>query len=308
MRCDGLVVATPQGSTGYNLANGGPVLAWGVEGYVVSFIAPHSLTARALVVAPGRRADDQQRVPRGAGRGPRRRPPDPRAPAGRGHPRRVRPQLRNARPAPGRVLLPPPARALRPPRALAAVSSVIFQPSSVGASVSRHAATRTSACTSSVRLTVILPDPQGGRALRVRAAAAELVGGGVARQLAGEIGPVRVERARVGLRVGGGRDLGGRVRNVSAAAAEQRQRAHQDRDEDRDHDDHQWARNTHLNESTRAGFVTELCRFCAESVSPEAQTRPIRRVPLVDPRSVLHELRVENLLLIERAELRLGQA
>jgi NAD+ kinase len=53
VRCDGLVVSTPAGSTGYNLANGGPVLAWGVEGYVVSFIAPHTLTARALVVAPG---------------------------------------------------------------------------------------------------------------------------------------------------------------------------------------------------------------------------------------------------------------
>jgi NAD+ kinase len=53
VRCDGLVAATPVGSTGYNLANGGPVLAWGVEGYVVSFIAPHTLTARALVVAPG---------------------------------------------------------------------------------------------------------------------------------------------------------------------------------------------------------------------------------------------------------------
>jgi NAD+ kinase len=52
VRCDGLVVATPAGSTGYNLANGGPVLAWGVEGYVVSFIAPHTLTARALVVGP----------------------------------------------------------------------------------------------------------------------------------------------------------------------------------------------------------------------------------------------------------------
>ena len=52
VRCDGLVVSTPAGSTGYNLANGGPVLAWGVEGYVVSFIAPHTLTARALVVAP----------------------------------------------------------------------------------------------------------------------------------------------------------------------------------------------------------------------------------------------------------------
>jgi NAD+ kinase len=52
VRCDGLVVATPAGSTGYNLANGGPVMAWGVEGFVVSFIAPHSLTARPLVVAP----------------------------------------------------------------------------------------------------------------------------------------------------------------------------------------------------------------------------------------------------------------
>lgn len=52
VRCDGLVIATPAGSTGYNLANGGPVLAWGVEGFAVSFIAPHSLTARALVVAP----------------------------------------------------------------------------------------------------------------------------------------------------------------------------------------------------------------------------------------------------------------
>lgn len=52
VRCDGLVVATPAGSTGYNLANGGPVMAWGVEGLAVSFIAPHSLTARALVVAP----------------------------------------------------------------------------------------------------------------------------------------------------------------------------------------------------------------------------------------------------------------
>jgi NAD+ kinase len=50
VRCDGLVASTPVGSTGYNLANGGPVLAWGVDGFVVSFIAPHTLTARALVV------------------------------------------------------------------------------------------------------------------------------------------------------------------------------------------------------------------------------------------------------------------
>lgn len=52
VRSDGLVVSSPPGSTGYNLANGGPVMAWGVEGYAVSFIAPHTLSARALVVSP----------------------------------------------------------------------------------------------------------------------------------------------------------------------------------------------------------------------------------------------------------------
>ena len=66
MRCDGLVAATPVGSTGYNLANQGPILAWGVKGYAVSYIAPHSLTARALVVAPG----DVLHVGNAAGREP----------------------------------------------------------------------------------------------------------------------------------------------------------------------------------------------------------------------------------------------
>jgi NAD+ kinase len=66
VRCDGLVAATPAGSTGYNLANGGPILAWGVEGYVVSFIAPHTLTARALVVAPA----DVLQIRNAAGREP----------------------------------------------------------------------------------------------------------------------------------------------------------------------------------------------------------------------------------------------
>jgi NAD+ kinase len=66
VRCDGLVAATPVGSTGYNLANQGPILAWGVKGYVVSYISPHSLTARALVVAPG----DVLHVGNAAGREP----------------------------------------------------------------------------------------------------------------------------------------------------------------------------------------------------------------------------------------------
>ena len=65
MRCDGLVVSTPAGSTGYNLANGGPVLAWGVEGFIVSFIAPHTLTARSLVVAPGDVLEVTMLAPRG---------------------------------------------------------------------------------------------------------------------------------------------------------------------------------------------------------------------------------------------------
>jgi len=63
VRCDGLVVSTAAGSTGYNLANGGPVLAWGVEGYVVSFIAPHTLTARALVAAPDDVLEVENRSP-----------------------------------------------------------------------------------------------------------------------------------------------------------------------------------------------------------------------------------------------------
>ena len=79
VRCDGLVVATPAGSTGYNLANGGPVMAWGVHGFVVSFIAPHSLTARALVVAPGDVLCGPQPLAGRGGRRHRRRPAGVRA-------------------------------------------------------------------------------------------------------------------------------------------------------------------------------------------------------------------------------------
>jgi NAD+ kinase len=50
--CDGLICATPAGSTAYNLSNGGPVLVWGLEAMVVTFVAPHSLHARPLVVGP----------------------------------------------------------------------------------------------------------------------------------------------------------------------------------------------------------------------------------------------------------------
>ena len=50
LSCDGAIVSTPSGSTAYNLSNGGPVLVWGLDAMVVTFIAPHSLHARPLVV------------------------------------------------------------------------------------------------------------------------------------------------------------------------------------------------------------------------------------------------------------------
>jgi NAD+ kinase len=52
--CDGVLCSTPSGSTGYNLSNGGPVLVWGLDAQAVTFIAPHSLHARPLVVPRGR--------------------------------------------------------------------------------------------------------------------------------------------------------------------------------------------------------------------------------------------------------------
>jgi len=51
--CDGMIAATPSGSTAYNLSNGGPVLVRGLDAMTVSFIAPHSLHVRPLVVPRG---------------------------------------------------------------------------------------------------------------------------------------------------------------------------------------------------------------------------------------------------------------
>jgi NAD+ kinase len=51
--CDGLICSSPSGSTAYNLSNGGPVLVWGLDAMAVTFVAPHSLHARPLVVPHG---------------------------------------------------------------------------------------------------------------------------------------------------------------------------------------------------------------------------------------------------------------
>lgn len=51
--CDGVICATPSGSTAYNLSNGGPVLVRGLDAMALTFIAPHSLHARPLVVSRG---------------------------------------------------------------------------------------------------------------------------------------------------------------------------------------------------------------------------------------------------------------
>jgi NAD+ kinase len=52
--CDGLICSTPSGSTAYNLSNGGPVLMWGIDAMATTFVAPHSLHARPLVVPRGK--------------------------------------------------------------------------------------------------------------------------------------------------------------------------------------------------------------------------------------------------------------
>jgi len=51
--CDGLICATPSGSTAYNLSSGGPVVVRGLDAVVVTFVAPHSLHTRPIVVPRG---------------------------------------------------------------------------------------------------------------------------------------------------------------------------------------------------------------------------------------------------------------
>jgi NAD+ kinase len=52
LRADGMILATPTGSTSYSLSALGPILDPGVEGIIVSALAPFQATQRAVIVDP----------------------------------------------------------------------------------------------------------------------------------------------------------------------------------------------------------------------------------------------------------------
>jgi NAD+ kinase len=56
---DGLIVSTPTGSTAYNLSVGGPIIDPNVQALTLSALAPHTLSARTLILRPDSQIDLQ---------------------------------------------------------------------------------------------------------------------------------------------------------------------------------------------------------------------------------------------------------